>query len=509
MALRLAKFNPHFLASESKASRQPETLRDVVLRHLVGYWRKHHLFVVAEVALHVVFHGEAVAAHDFHSVAGRQFRGAASHDLGHARLDVVSFAGVAQPGALVDKVLGIFDLNGDVGEKVLQDLKRADGLPERPSFPRILQGILKGGFRDCQRKYRGSDTLRIQHAQESVPTFVLFSQQVFERHANVVKVDLVYAAAVDAHFLDRSDRDTLAASINDQKRQPFLALHVLIANDKGREEVSDVGPADPHLRAVHDEVIAVFCRRRADGAENIRTAGRLRHGQRPLLLARSDSGQVTFLLGIGAQGHDRTSPEAVGESRAETHRHARLADFLDDNAMLDFAESHSSVLGRNANTHGSQLRKLLVLVLGKKRRVLVEPANVFASEVPLAELAIGLLQELLFFSEFQVHRRSPFTYLPLKLGFLFSTKAATPSFMSSEPASHWIVPRSMASAASMLAHVAELLMMVFAARSANGGFAASSSTVFSSAWYISARLGNTRLTKPHCCASEALIASPR
>ena len=156
---------------------------------------------------------------------------------------------------------------------------------------------------------------------------------------------------------------------------------------------------DPHFRAIDDVAVALAFRARRH-RHDVGARVRLRHRQRPDMLAGNELGQIARLLRVIAVAHDLIDAEvrmgAVGQ--ADRARGAR--DFLHRHAMLEIAKAQAAILLRRGDPMQAEFshlwpevaRKLIVAVdLSGARRdlLLCEAAGAVADHRgALAEIEV-------------------------------------------------------------------------------------------------------------------------
>ena len=127
---------------------------------------------------------------------------------------------------------------------------------------------------------------------------------VLDRHLDVREEDLV-ELGLAGDLAQRPHLDAGRVHVDEQVRQPGVALAVRVAARDEDAPVGDVRERRPDLLAVDDEVAVVAARRVVRTAERSEPASGLGEALAPDLLGREDLREVALLLLVGAVRDDR------------------------------------------------------------------------------------------------------------------------------------------------------------------------------------------------------------
>ncbi len=205
------------------------------------------------------------------------------------------------------------------------------------------------------------------------PALVLFADQVFHRHLDVVEedfVDLVVAVEGD----DRAHADARCAHVDQQEADAALLLRFRVGAHQAENHVGVLAKGGPGLLAVDDVVIA-FAHRTGLEAGQVGTGTGLGVALAPPVLTGEDARQVMVDLLLGAELDDHRGDHVDAEGHG-ARRAIGGALFVED-VLLDRAPGGPAQLYRPARRIPAALDQDLLPAL-----------VVFLGQV-LAELDLG------------------------------------------------------------------------------------------------------------------------
>ena len=143
-----------------------------------------------------------------------------------------------------------------------------------------------------------------------VPAAADLADDVLERHLDAAQEDLV-ELRLAGDLGQRPHVDARGVHVDDEVRQPGMALGVRVGAREEDAVVGDVRVRRPDLLAVDDEAVAVEPGRGPDAGE-VGAGTRLGEPLAPDLVRREERLQVALLLRVGAARDDRRAghPEA-------------------------------------------------------------------------------------------------------------------------------------------------------------------------------------------------------
>ena len=162
-------------------------------------------------------------------------------------------------------------------------------------------------------------------------------------HLDAGEEDLV-ELRLAGDLAQRPHLDAGRLHVDDQVREPGVALRGRIAAGDEDAPVGDVRVRRPHLLAVDDEVRAFEPRARAHGREVGACAG-LREALAPDLVCREEGLQVAGLLGLGAERDDRR-PGHPEPDHAEVLRRLGARQLLEEDRLVAVRLAAAAVLLR-------------------------------------------------------------------------------------------------------------------------------------------------------------------
>ena len=226
--------------------------------------------------------------------------------LAHGRFHGVGHLVVLQPGGLVGHELAGFDAGVHVGQLELDRLKLADRLVELLALLGVGQRPLEGPFGDAEGLGGDADPPAVEGVHGDVEPLPFLAEQVFDRHAQVVKGKGGGVAAADAHLvLVLEDGDAGRFQIDDEGADP-LVLQAAVEGGKQNAGAEIAAVGDEGLAAVDDKLVAFPLVRGGDAAG---VAAGVRFGQQEAAdhFAGVERRQPFLLLLLGAEGVDRVA----------------------------------------------------------------------------------------------------------------------------------------------------------------------------------------------------------
>src|SRR5882672_5471298 len=284
--------SPLSVGALHKGAEPRDRLADDQVLHLVGALVGIERFRIREEPRDVVVEDDTVPAEDLSSPGDRLPHPGGGKRLGQRRMMVPELAFRGELRRADDHALARRDVGEHLGEKVLNELERADGLSELHALLRVPDRMLVGAHL-APRRLPAHEIAR--HAEHP--------RGVAERRVGLEAVRLGHPAVVqrDLAVLDHLERD-LVLNLFDAEAGRRLVLDDealdLVVGDVARPDDRDITPrrvADPSLLAVEDPRVAFALRRRQQAATTARAHQRLgqaeaadllhaRHRRQPLLL---------------------------------------------------------------------------------------------------------------------------------------------------------------------------------------------------------------------------------
>src|SRR5229473_176423 len=238
-----------------------------LIRALVGIER----FRIGEEARDVVVENDAVPAEDLPSPGDRLAHPRGGERLGERRMMVAELAFGLQLRRAGHHALARRDVGEHPGEKVLDELERADRLSELQALLRVLDRVLVGAHLTSRRL-----------PADEIPRHAEDPRGIAERGIGLQAVRLGYPAVLqrDLAVLDDLERDLDLDLLDAEAGRGLVlddeALDLVVGEVAGPDD-RDIAPrrvADPSLLAVEDPRVAFALRRRQQ------TAGRARADER-------------------------------------------------------------------------------------------------------------------------------------------------------------------------------------------------------------------------------------
>ena len=173
------------------------------------------------------------------------------------------------------------------------------------------------------------------------------------------------------------------------------ALHAALDNEGGDaaragggiglgvddERLGDGAVGDPHLRAIEHEAVALALGARRHRYD-VGACVRLRHRQRPDVLAGDELGQIARLLLVIAVAHDLVDAEVRMRAVRQPDRSRGARDFLHRHAMLEVAQGQPAIFLRRRDpvqaerAHlGPQVARKQVVAVDLPRRAARSPSR--------------------------------------------------------------------------------------------------------------------------------------
>src|SRR4051794_20133097 len=221
-------------------------------------------------------------------------------------------------------------------------------LAERGQGARVVVGPRRGREGIEQREGRqdplGAAALVGELGDDLRPAAADLAEHHLVGHVDAVEGHLV--PLVDAvHEVDRAHRDPVGAQVDDELRQPGVAVVAQRARAaQDNEVVRPVRPAGPLLDAVQRPAAVDAFGAGGDRCE-VRAAALLAHADRERDLAARHAGHELLALRLGAEAQQRGPGLAVGDP-VRADRGARGQQLLDDHVALQRAALAAAVAAR-------------------------------------------------------------------------------------------------------------------------------------------------------------------
>ena len=194
----------------------------------------------------------------------------------------------------------------------------------------------------------------VEHLHGDAEALAFLAEAVFERHFDVVEIDVANMGALLAHLLfGLADGDAFEIARHEEGADAGAALLVGIGARHDGEERGAVGVGDVALGAVEHVVIAGAL---GFGAHGGGVRARFRFGQRKRCddLAAGDAGQPFLLLRVGAEHHQALAADAdIGAEGGAEGR--RAAAELEHHAAFGFhRKPEAAVFFRDGKTEETE-----------------------------------------------------------------------------------------------------------------------------------------------------------
>ena len=224
---------------------------------------------------------------------------------------------------------------------------RNDGLHQALSYLRVLMSPVSARqIDDVAGEVAGAATsdhrpFVRQRGLRHPPTITHITDDVRCGHSRVSEEHLVEVRNA-CDLAQRSGFDSFGRHVDDEVRDAAILGLVRIGTRQQDAVVGELGEAVPHLLAVHDVLIAIEDRPRAQGCE-VRARARLAVELAPELLAAEDPIDVPILLFVGAVRDQRRHDHR--ERNGETaDGHVELRHLLVEDDLLQSGTTATAVL---------------------------------------------------------------------------------------------------------------------------------------------------------------------
>ena len=245
---------------------------------------------------------------------------------------------------------GRFDFGLHVGEHPLNGLIVGDGLAE--GF--ALLGVFRRGFeralRQAHRLRGDADSAAIERFEGDAQALPFFAEAVFDRHAAILQRNFGGARKAQTHFVFvAADAESGKIGLH-QKGGDAARAGVRVGLGKNQVDAGNAAVGDPGFGAVQQVMIAVA------GGASLNSGGvgaGLWFGEAKCTedFAFGQTGQIFFLLGVGAGSQERHADDGIGDAECDRgggvdardfFQHQRVADRIGSGAAPFVGDQHAA-----------------------------------------------------------------------------------------------------------------------------------------------------------------------
>ena len=324
--------------------------------------------------------------------------------LGNGRFHAEARADVLLPSGFAREQARGVNFRGHICEHELDGLEIGDGLAEGHTLLRIFQRFLKRALGNPHGLRGNADAPAVERGERDLVAFALGADSVLDGYFAVGEGKLDAGRGVDAEFLlFFADFEARRAALDHQRGDALFAFWRvrIYIDDRG---VSGAAVGDPGLRAVHDVAVA-FAHGMGRERRGIRPRLRLGEGVAADFFAAREGRQQPLLLLFAAETIDGVAVERILHRENHASRGASSRNLLDGDRVADVVEAGAAVLLGKWNAGEAKLGGLAKRLARKSTGLIQFPRQ--GLHFRIGEFPHGLLQQLLFFAEFQMQFRSP------------------------------------------------------------------------------------------------------
>lgn len=232
-------------------------------------------------------------------------------------------------------------------------------LPEGHAVARPGQGLVETGLREGAGGGRHRQPLAVEVGHEDLKALVLGAQQMADRHAHVVEMQMRGVGAPPAHLLERRARESGRIGIDQQGRHARGALRARIGAHGHGDEVGAHAGGDEGLLAVQHIVLALAPRGAFERC-NVGTAAGLGDRQRGDLVAGEHGRHHAPLECFAAMRGHGWQADGVRQQRSLHAAAARARHLLDRDEVMEDVGRRAAERFVVADAEGTQGTELAI-----------------------------------------------------------------------------------------------------------------------------------------------------